>query len=318
MNADYMVAFGTLLLLEVILGVDNVIFISILVEDLPKRLQRRVRNLGISLAVLSRIGLVFSVSWLMTLTEPLISISRWAWSGKDLILIFGGAFLLLKSLHELHAWLTEPKVKQPRSNSSSLMLVVLQIIAVDAVFSFDSVITAVALVDEVTIIITAIVVSAVIMVLLAEAIQTTITKHPGLKLLALLFLVMLGVVLMLEGVGIELDKSYIYVVLAFGLLQEVLHIVLNKQNSTTPPTPEGGAPIGLRLSKPNRGSSNDSGYIVDVDAVGNVRSPPRTKVHPYSRPMTGAQYAEELDSLWSEPVVYISHRLKPAVLDRVG
>ncbi|MGR5558943.1 TerC family protein [Vibrio fortis] len=316
MNADYMVAFGTLLLLEVILGVDNVIFISILVEDLPERLQRRVRNLGISLAVLSRIGLVFSVSWLMTLTEPLVSISRWAWSGKDLILIFGGAFLLLKSLHELHAWLTEPKVKQPRSNSSSLMLVVLQIIAVDAVFSFDSVITAVALVDEVTIIITAIVVSAVIMVLLAEAIQNTITKHPGLKLLALLFLVMLGVVLMLEGVGIELDKSYIYVVLAFGLLQEVLHIILNKQNSTTPP--EGGAPIVLRLSKPNRGSSNDSGYIVDVDAVGNVRSHPRTKVHPYSRPMTGAQYAEELDSLWSEPVVYISHRLKPTVLDRVG
>jgi len=318
MNADYMVAFGTLLLLEVILGVDNVIFISILVEDLPERLQRRVRNLGISLAVLSRIGLVFSVSWLMTLTEPLVSISRWAWSGKDLILIFGGAFLLLKSLHELHAWLTEPKVKQPRSNSSSLMLVVLQIIAVDAVFSFDSVITAVALVDEVTIIITAIVVSAVIMVLLAEAIQTTITKHPGLKLLALLFLVMLGIVLMLEGVGVKLDKSYIYVVLVFGLLLEVLHIILNKQSSITPPTPEGGAPIGLRLSKSNRENSNDSGYIVDVDAVGDVRSHSRAKVHPYSRPMTGAQYAEELDSLWTEPVAYVSHRLKPAVLDRVG
>lgn len=318
MNADYMVAFGTLLLLEVILGVDNVIFISILVEDLPERLQRRVRNLGISLAVLSRIGLVFSVSWLMTLTEPLVSISRWAWSGKDLILIFGGAFLLLKSLHELHAWLTEPKVKQPRSNSSSLMLVVLQIIAVDAVFSFDAVITAVALVDEVTIIITAIIVSAVIMVLLAEAIQTTITKHPGLKLLALLFLVMLGVVLMLEGVGIKLDKSYIYVQLAFGLLLEVLHIILNKKNSTTPPPPKGNAPVGLILSKPNRVSSNDSGYIVDLDAAVELRSNPRTKVHPYSRPKTGAQYAEELDSLWSEPVVYISKRLQPRIVDEAS
>ncbi|MDK9736428.1 TerC family protein [Vibrio sp. D404a] len=318
MSVDYIVAFGTLLLLEVILGVDNVIFISILVEELPTRLQRKVRNLGISLAVLSRIGLVFSVSWLMSLTEPLVSISRWDWSGKDIILIFGGAFLMLKSLHELYAWLTGPKVKQPRSNSSSLMLIVLQIIVIDAVFSFDSVITAVALVNDVTIIISAIVVSAIIMVLLAEAIQTTITKHPGLKLLALLFLVMLGVILMLEGVGIKLDKSYVYVVLAFGLLLEVLHIILNKQSSTTPPTPEGSAPIGSMLSMPNSVSSNDSGYIVDVDAVGDVRSHPRTKVHPYSRPLTGAQYAEELDSLWSEPVVYISTRLQPRTIDKAS
>lgn len=229
MYIDYITSFFTLLLLEVILGVDNIIFISILVEKLPSKIQARVRNLGIALAVISRIGLVFSVSWLMTLTKPLATVFNEELSGKELILFLGGAFLLLKSLKELLEWLNSTGKREKNPVSASITLVVLQIIAIDVVFSFDSVITAVALVHNVEIIITAIVISAIIMLALAEKIQLTINAYPGLKLLALLFLIVLGGMLMLEGTGFEVDKSYTYVVLAFGLTLEILHILLDRQ-----------------------------------------------------------------------------------------
>lgn len=229
MYIDYITSFFTLLLLEVILGVDNIIFISILVERLPQKIQAKIRNLGIALAVLSRIGLVFSVSWLMTLTEPLVTVFNSQLSGKELILLFGGAFLLLKSLKELLGWLKSTGQKEKSPASASITLIVLQIIAIDAVFSFDSVITAVALVHNVEIIIAAIVISAIIMLALAEKIQLTIAAYPGLKLLALLFLIVLGGMLVLEGTGMEVDKSYTYVVLAFGLTLEILHILLDRQ-----------------------------------------------------------------------------------------
>lgn len=229
MYIDYIVSFSTLLMLEVILGVDNIIFISILVERLPAEIQSKVRNLGIALAVVSRIALVFSVSWLMTLTEPLLTISSWTLSGKDLILVFGGAFLLLKSLNELLAWLKSKGRTEKNPVSTSITLVVLQIIAIDAVFSFDSVITAVALVHDIEIIIAAITISAIIMLALAEKIQLTIAAYPGLKLLALLFLIILGTMLVFEGSGLQVDKSYTYVVLAFGLTLEILHILLDRQ-----------------------------------------------------------------------------------------
>lgn len=159
MYIDYITSFFTLLLLEVILGVDNIIFISILVEKLPSKLQARVRNLGIALAVISRIGLVFSVSWLMTLTKPLVTVFNEELSGKELILFLGGAFLLLKSLKELLEWLNSTGKREKNPVSASITLVVLQIIAIDVVFSFDSVITAVALVHNVEIIITAILIT---------------------------------------------------------------------------------------------------------------------------------------------------------------
>lgn len=229
MYVDYLASFSTLLLLEVILGVDNIIFISILVEKLPVRLRSRIRNLGIGLAVLSRIGLVFSVTWLMSLTEPLVSVFDKGLSGKDLILIFGGGFLLIKSFKELLSWLVAKDKKQKGAIETSVTMIVLQIIAIDAVFSFDSVITAVALVHDVEIIIAAIVISAIIMLVVAEKIQIAITTYPGLKLLALLFLILLGGLLLVEGYGLHVDKSYLYVALAFGLTLEICHILLDRQ-----------------------------------------------------------------------------------------
>lgn len=229
MFMDYAVAFSTLLLLEVILGVDNLIFISILVEKLPKHLQSRIRNLGIGLAVFARIGLVFSISWLMTLTKPLVTVFEQSMSGKDLILLGGGLFLLLKSFHELVNWLKEKGQVHSGMVSASVTMILLQIVAIDLVFSFDSVITAVALVHKIEIIVAAIVTSALIMIVMAEKVQVTITAYPGLKLLALLFLTMLGGMLVFEGAGHKLPKSYLYVVLAFGLALESLHIVLDRQ-----------------------------------------------------------------------------------------
>ncbi len=228
MYVDYLASFSMLLLLEVILGVDNIIFISILVEKLPVRLRSRIRNLGIGLAVLTRIGLVFSVTWLMSLTEPFVTVFDRGLSGKDLILIVGGAFLLVKSFKELLGWLLA-KEKKKSALENSVTMIVLQIIAIDAVFSFDSVITAVALVHNVEIIIAAIVISAIIMLAVAEKIQITITAYPGLKLLALLFLILLGGLLVVEGYGLHVDKSYLYVALAFGLTLEICHILLDRQ-----------------------------------------------------------------------------------------
>ncbi|MDD1825780.1 TerC family protein [Photobacterium sp. ZSDE20] len=229
MYVDYLASFSMLLLLEVILGVDNIIFISILVEKLPVRLRSRIRNLGIGLAVLTRIGLVFSVTWLMSLTEPFVTVFDRGLSGKDLILIVGGAFLLVKSFKELLGWLLAKDKKEKSALENSVTMIVLQIIAIDAVFSFDSVITAVALVHNVEIIIAAIVISAIIMLAVAEKIQITITAYPGLKLLALLFLILLGGLLVVEGYGLHVDKSYLYVALAFGLTLEICHILLDRQ-----------------------------------------------------------------------------------------
>ncbi|MBW3698620.1 TerC family protein [Vibrio sp. T187] len=229
MYLDYLVSFSTLLLLEVILGVDNIIFISILVEKLPLHLQRKVRNLGIGLAVISRIGLVLSVTWLMSLTKPLVTLWVWSLSGKDLILLGGGAFLLIKSFNELASWLLSKGHVQQSALSTSLTMIVLQIIAIDVVFSFDSVITAVALVHSIEIIVAAIVISAIFMLALAEKIQLTIAAYPGLKLLALLFLILLGGLLVVEGIGLHIDKSYTYVVLAFGLTLEICHILFERQ-----------------------------------------------------------------------------------------
>lgn len=232
MYVDYLASFSMLLLLEVILGVDNIIFISILVEKLPVRLRSRIRNLGIGLAVVTRIGLVFSVTWLMSLTEPFVTVFERGLSGKDLILIVGGGFLLLKSFKELLNWLLVKEKKEKKEKNAletSVTMIVLQIIAIDAVFSFDSVITAVALVHNVEIIIAAIVISAIIMLAVAEKIQITITAYPGLKLLALLFLILLGGLLVVEGYGLHVDKSYLYVALVFGLTLEICHILLDRQ-----------------------------------------------------------------------------------------
>lgn len=221
--------FATLFALEVILGVDNVVFISILCERLPQQQRKLARNLGIGLAVMARIILVFSISWLMSLTQPLLSVLSMSFTGRDLIMIFGGVFLLGKSLKELWGWLMHTEVGHSTRVRTGLTVVLLQIVAVDAVFSMDSVITAVGLTKDIPIMVAAIISSAIVMVLTAEKINNMVTRYPGFKTLALLFLILLGGLLMAEGFAIHVNKGYIYFAMAFGLALELCHIQLKKK-----------------------------------------------------------------------------------------
>ncbi|RBW65262.1 TerC family protein [Vibrionales bacterium C3R12] len=221
--------FATLFALEVILGVDNVVFISILCERLPQQQRKLARNLGIGLAVMARIVLVFSISWLMSLTQPLLSVLSMSFTGRDLIMIFGGVFLLGKSLKELWGWLMHTDVGHSTRARTGLAVVLLQIVAVDAVFSMDSVITAVGLTNDIPIMVAAIISSAIVMVLTAEKINNMVTRYPGFKTLALLFLILLGGLLMAEGFAIYVNKGYIYFAMAFGLALEICHIQLKKK-----------------------------------------------------------------------------------------
>ncbi|NVD08428.1 TerC family protein [Vibrio sp. JPW-9-11-11] len=222
--------FATLFVLEIVLGVDNVVFISVLCERLPQHQRKLARNLGITLAVAARIVLVFSISWVMSLTQPLFQLAQVAFTGRDVIMILGGVFLLAKSAKELWAWLTHHSAAHSTHVRTGLAVVLLQIVAVDAVFSMDSVITAVGLTSEVPVMVAAILASAVVMVLTAEKINHLVTKYPGFKTLALLFLVLLGGLLMAEGFAIHVNKGYVYFAMAFGLILELCHIQLKKKH----------------------------------------------------------------------------------------
>ncbi|AEH35142.1 TerC family protein [Vibrio anguillarum] len=223
--------FATLLALEVVLGVDNVVFISVLCERLPVQQRPLARNLGILLAVIARIGLVFSISWLMSLTAPIVVWFSNELSGRDFILIFGGAFLLFKAAKELWNWLMPDEHSHTTTVSAGLAVVLLQIVAVDAVFSMDSVITAVGLTNDIPIMVAAILASAVIMILTAARINALVTRYPGFKTLALLFLMMLGGLLIAEGVELHINKGYVYFAMAFGLAMEICHIQWAKKQA---------------------------------------------------------------------------------------
>ncbi|UTV30647.1 TerC family protein [Photobacterium atrarenae] len=233
LQAEILAIFATLLVLEIVLGVDNVVFISVLCERLPLHQRKTARNLGIGLAVVTRIALVFSISWVMSLTQPLLSISGFTFTGRDTIMVLGGAFLLAKSAKELWSWLWSTESAHSTCARTGLAVVLLQIVAVDAVFSMDSVITAVGLTSEVPVMVAAILTSAIIMVMTAEKISNLVTRYPGFKTLALLFLVLLGGLLMAEGLAIHVNKGYVYFAMAFVFILELCHIQVKKKDKRT-------------------------------------------------------------------------------------
>ncbi|GAB3745982.1 TerC family protein [Microlunatus parietis] len=225
-SPELLVAFLTLFVLEVVLGVDNVIFISILASKLPKEQQAKARNLGLSLAMIIRIGLLFAASWIISLKADLFTILGMGFSGRDLILIFGGLFLIYKAVKEIHEKLegAEPGhgTKAARANFGA---VIVQILLLDIVFSFDSVITAVGMIDNLLVIIAAVVLSFGIMLFSSRFIFSFVNKHPSVKILALSFLVMIGVFLIVDGFGVKVDKALIYVPMAFAIGVEALNLV---------------------------------------------------------------------------------------------
>jgi predicted tellurium resistance membrane protein TerC len=223
---DLIAAFLTLFVLELVLGVDNVIFISILASKLPAHQQALARNLGLSLGMLMRIGLLFAASWLITLTDDFFELFGIGFSGRDLILIAGGLFLIYKAVTEIFEKLEghEPG-EVGKGVQATLGATLVQIVIVDAVFSLDSVITAVGMVDNLLVIIAAVLLSFGIMLFSARFIFGFVNKHPSVKLLALAFLVMIGVFLIVDGFGVKVDKALIYVPMVFAIAVEALNLV---------------------------------------------------------------------------------------------
>ena len=223
-------AFATLTALELVLGIDNIIFISILVDKLPLHQREMVRRLGLFLAMFMRVGLLLGLSWIVGLTAPLFSVAGIAFTGRMLILAGGGAFLVWKSSGEIRGLFAGADDPVPAAGKQTFGLAgaIGQIVVIDLVFSLDSIITAVGMVDQVPVMIAAVVVSVVLMMAFAGAIGRFVTAHPTIKLLALAFLVVVGGVLIAEGVGYSIPKGYVYSAMVFALAVELLNLRLRR------------------------------------------------------------------------------------------
>lgn len=223
------IAFATLTALELVLGIDNIIFISILVDKLPPEKREVARRIGLFMAMFMRIGLLLLLSVIVGLVAPLFTVFGQEVSGRDLILILGGLFLIWKSTGEIHQSLEGEEEHAASTTANTMTSVILQIMVIDLVFSLDSIITAVGMVDEVAIMIAAVVASVGLMMLFAKGIGEFVSNHPTIKMLALAFLVVVGVVLMAEGLGHHVPKGYIYFAMAFSLGVELLNIRFRKR-----------------------------------------------------------------------------------------
>ena len=224
-------AFGTLTLLEIVLGIDNVIFISILAGKLPPEQRAKARRIGLGLAMLMRVGLLLVITWIVRLTEPLFAVLGQEVSGRDLILLGGGLFLLGKSTFEIHDHLEGEHHEKTMRKTASFASVIIQILLLDLVFSLDSVITAVGMADDIGVMIAAVVVAVAFMMFFAGTISSFVEKHPTLKMLALSFLILIGVTLIAEGLGQHISKGYIYFAMSFSVLVEILNIKVRARSA---------------------------------------------------------------------------------------
>lgn len=224
-------ALGTLTALEIVLGVDNIIFISILVGRLPEKQRNPARRTGLMLAMGTRLLLLLSIAWVVGLKTPLFSILSHPISGKDIILLGGGLFLLTKATHEIHSSLEGVEEKQKPPATARLGPVLFQIAVLDIVFSLDSVITAVGLARHISIMAVAIIVSVMIMLFAAKAVSTFVDAHPTIKMLALSFLILVGFTLVAEGFGVHVPKGYIYFAMLFSVSVEILNLKMKKKQS---------------------------------------------------------------------------------------
>jgi predicted tellurium resistance membrane protein TerC len=220
----------TLTAMEVVLGIDNIVFISILTAKLPEDQQPKARRLGLTLALVFRLGLLFALSWVMGLTEPMFEVFGRGFSGRDLILLGGGLFLVGKSTHEIHDKLEVAPQQHVIRGKSAFGWILLQILLLDLVFSLDSVITAVGMAQHLIVMVVAMVVAVGVMLVFAQRIGDFVNRHPSMKILALSFLLLIGVMLIAEGMGQHVGKGYIYFAMAFSLAVELLNMRLRKKH----------------------------------------------------------------------------------------
>jgi predicted tellurium resistance membrane protein TerC len=233
LTADGWIAFLTLSLLEIVLGIDNIIFISILTNKLPKERRDRARIAGIGLALIFRVAMLLGITWIIGFTEPLFSLFAIEFTGRDLILLGGGLFLLAKSTSEIHEKMEirdhqEKEQEYQQQAGKNFLAIIAQIGLLDIVFSFDSILTAIGMTKDIAIMILAVIVSLVVMLLFARRISAFIEKHPTLQVLALSFLILIGVMLVAEGLGQHISKGYIYFAVAFSLLVELVNLRVRK------------------------------------------------------------------------------------------
>jgi predicted tellurium resistance membrane protein TerC len=228
---EILIALVTLTFLEIVLGIDNVIFISILSGKLPPAQQKRARRVGLVMAMVMRIALLMSLAWLAQLTAPLFTVMAHSISGRDVVLIGGGLFLLGKSTFEIHEGLEGAGGDRAARRAASFGSVIAQVMILDIVFSLDSVITAIGMANQLPVMITAIVLAVLVMMLAAEPISAFVSAHPTLKMLALSFLLLIGISLVAEGFGGHIPKGYIYFAMGFSVFVEMINIRLRKKGS---------------------------------------------------------------------------------------
>ncbi|UYN84698.1 MAG: TerC family protein [Microcella sp.] len=254
-SPELLIAFATLLVLEIVLGIDNVVFISILAAKLPPEQQNRARVLGLTLAMFMRIALLFAATWIIGLTADIFELFGMGFSGRDLILILGGLFLVYKAVVEIHEKLEGEQGHARTGKAVTFGGVIVQILLIDIVFSLDSVITAVGMVDELWIMIAAVVIAIVLMLFTAKAISDFVNRHPTVKMLALAFLVLIGATLIAEGFDVHIDKALIYGPIAFAIGVEVLNLLYRRgqaKRRATAPEPVELRPTLVKEPRPAR------------------------------------------------------------------
>ena len=229
--SELIIALVTLTVLEVILGVDNVIFISILSGKLPKSQQKRARRIGLMGAMLMRIALLFSITWIARLTEPLFTVSRYSLSGRDLILLLGGLFLIAKATYELHERLEGEAGHKSGRVAASFAAVITQVMLLDIVFSLDSVITAIGMANDLRVMVTSVILAVLLMLVAAEPISEFVEEHPTIKVLALSFLLLIGMSLVADGLGQHISKGYIYFAMGFSVFVEMINIRVRRKSA---------------------------------------------------------------------------------------
>jgi predicted tellurium resistance membrane protein TerC len=232
LQLDTWIALLTLTFLEIVLGIDNIIFISIVAGKLPEENQKKARLIGLSLALIVRVGLLFGISWLISLTEPIVTIKEFALSWRDLILLAGGLFLIAKSTSEIHHKVEGVEEGSTDNNKkiTSFSSAITQIVLLDIIFSFDSILTAVGLTNHIVLMVIAVIVSILVMMIFAGKISDFINNHPTLQILALSFLILIGFMLGIEAVHFHVPKGYIYFAVFFSLIVEVINIRMRKKN----------------------------------------------------------------------------------------
>ncbi|MCF1742572.1 TerC family protein [Paradevosia shaoguanensis] len=278
------IALATLTVMEIVLGIDNIVFISVLVSRLPKEQADRARKLGLSLALIFRILLLLVISWIIGLTQPVISAFGFELSWKDIILLGGGLFLIYKATHEMHAEIEEPHEPTiAQAAKAGFSAIIAQIIAIDLVFSIDSIVTAVGMAEHVEVMIAAVIIAVGVMFVASGPVARFVAEHPTTKMLALAFLLLIGVSLVADGLGFHIPKGYIYSAMAFSVLVEAVNIFARKRKSSR---------VRLAAAATIPGAHLDARELGEVEA-GNghavAQAEPAAAARPKSTPASRAQ-----------------------------